>query len=143
MRTDRECADLYFRITGKRHAKLEAALTTFGPEIARLAKHERAAVILAKVTGVQNKKRLFGSIRQTLHLDVKRVLHVGKDVVHLEVSPGYYRAYNDGGWTFHRTFEAKPFPRDSIKRGETYWLVVTTFMSSGIWVVARERVRPK
>lgn len=115
----------------------------FGPEIARPAKHEKAAVILAKVTEVKAEKRVLGSQKRALHLDVKRVHHVGKDV-HLTLSPGnmgLYFAYDDGGRRFSTTFGTKPFPHDSIEKGGTYWLVVTQFLSSGVWVVARERVR--
>ena len=43
---------------------------------------EKAAVILARVTDVTNQKRVFGDTRQTLHLDVKRVYHVGEGFLH-------------------------------------------------------------
>ena len=114
----------------------------FGSEMARLAKHKQAVVILAAITSVETERLLFGETRQTIRFDVKRVHHFGEDVTSLLRDYKFVWAYNDGK-RFTKFFGVKPFPRDSIEKGGTYWLAVAMFGSSGIWVVARERVRPK
>ncbi len=113
-------------------------IPTFGPEIARLAKDKKAIVLLVTITRVATGRR-----RQSVYFDVKHVYHFGEDVWFLSRDDELYWAYNDGGRRFSRTFQIAPFPRNGIEKGGTYWLAVTQFMSSGIWVVAREQVRPK
>ncbi len=132
-----------------RRAPAQDKTPKFGPEIAHLAKHKRTAVILAKVRRVRYRRGRDADrpdARQALTLDVKRVYHVGEDFLNLQdLCPGYtgHNVTYNNGKRFADYFGVKPFPRDSIEKGGTYWLVLTEFISSGQWVVARERVRPK